>query len=319
MLTVHRGGGLGGGAGVAFSTNGVDFSFYSLSAVKRYIQDGHQQVAHLTMAYSPAAVVFKGQTYLFFHTWSGPGWGRLPRPSGEVWYCRLLKLDGKTMVAASSDLQQVPNTGISSSPALTVFGGKLYLFHQGKSDSGGLWYNAFDGGSWAGDKSVDNVGISASPSAVVGDDGRLYVIHQGNLNTGQLWSTSADTNLNFSGDRRASNTVMSAGPGAIVQGDGSILCLHQGGSNSGQLWWNTLSQGSWTGDHWIGGSRMSDFPAVVSYGGKLHAYYQGAGNNGKLMHISRNLAGGDWSGESQISLQVSISDSPSAIVAPIPG
>ncbi|MCL2931924.1 MAG: hypothetical protein MGG11_06470 [Trichodesmium sp. MAG_R03] len=54
----------------------------------------------------------------------------------------------------------------------------IFVFHQGRGDSGWLWYNVFDGSQWAGDTEVPKTGMTGDPSAVVYNN-KIYVFHQG--------------------------------------------------------------------------------------------------------------------------------------------
>ncbi|NES78977.1 MULTISPECIES: hypothetical protein [Okeania] len=71
-------------------------------------------------------------------------------------------------------------------PTAVVYNGKVYVFHQGRGDSGWLWYNVFNGSEWAGDTKVGKTGITSSPSVVVYND-QIYVFHQGRGDSGWLW------------------------------------------------------------------------------------------------------------------------------------
>jgi len=57
----------------------------------------------------------------------------------------------------------------------------LYVFHQGGSNDGQLWYFSFDGTTWHNDTQVKNLGMSNSPSAA-DYNGTIYVFHQGQSN-----------------------------------------------------------------------------------------------------------------------------------------
>ena len=39
--------------------------------------------------------------------------------------------------------------------------------HQGYGDNRQVWWNLYEGGEWGGEVQIENVGISAGPSAVV--------------------------------------------------------------------------------------------------------------------------------------------------------
>jgi hypothetical protein len=116
--------------------------------------------------------------------------------------------------------QQVPNTGMSGSPALLVLGDILYFFHQGFGNDGQLWCNSNDGyHGWTGDQQVPNTGMSESPAAAVYGGGwgagQLWVCHQGPGNDGQLWLNSYNGS-SWTGDRQVPNTGMSGSPALAV-------------------------------------------------------------------------------------------------------
>jgi len=68
---------------------------------------------------------------------------------------------------------QVPNLGMTESPSAVAWAGGITVFHQGQFDehhmlTGQLWYTySPDGANWELDTQVKNVGMTASPSAVV--------------------------------------------------------------------------------------------------------------------------------------------------------
>ena len=98
--------------------------------------------------------------YVFFQGWNL----HVGQSDGQLWYAYF---DGENWAPYTL----VPNVGILGSPSAVAFpGGGLSVFHQGVGDGlgdGQLWYSHFDGTNWAPDTLVPNVGISASPSAVV--------------------------------------------------------------------------------------------------------------------------------------------------------
>ncbi len=125
---------------------------------------GDQQVANVGMSVGPALLV-EGDILYLFHQGSGN--------DGQLWYTSNDGFNGWT-----GD-QQVPNTGMSESPAAAVYPGSgsfaPFVFHQGFGNDGQLWYNRYNGSSWAGDRQVPNTGISGSPALAVypppGDSG----------------------------------------------------------------------------------------------------------------------------------------------------
>ncbi len=173
---------------------------------------GDQQVPNTGMSESPAAAVYPGSgsfAPFVFHQ----GFGN----DGQLWYNRY---NGGGSWAGD---QQVPNTGMSGSPALAVYGGGaglLYVFHQGFGNDGQLWYNSYNGSSWTGDRQVPNTGMSGSPAlAVYGENlaqnDTLYVFHQGSGNDGQLWYNRYNGS-SWAGDRQVPNTGISGSPALAV-------------------------------------------------------------------------------------------------------
>jgi hypothetical protein len=126
--------------------------------------------------------------------------------------------------------------GMSQSPSAVLFGGTFYVFHQGYGQNGQLWYTTYNvaSGTWAPDQQVfgtdangnpTNIGMSASPSAMVGPNGGIYVFHQGYGQNGQLWYTYSPDGVSWMPDQRVfgtdangnpTNIGMSESPAAIV-------------------------------------------------------------------------------------------------------
>jgi hypothetical protein len=76
----------------------------------------------------------------------------------------------------------VPVLALSFSPALVVYNGLLYVFHQGGpgggvNGDGQLHYAVFDGTNWSADIPL-NIAMSYTPSAVAWADG-ISVFHHG--------------------------------------------------------------------------------------------------------------------------------------------
>ncbi|MBV8092394.1 MAG: hypothetical protein JO110_04005 [Acetobacteraceae bacterium] len=89
--------------------------------------------------------------------------------------------------------------GASASP-------NLFVFYQGKGDSGGLWYTVSgDSINWNQHPPVPNLGMSGSPSAVLWQGG-IQVFFQGANNDGQLWRTFSSDGNNW-GKLRASSSA----------------------------------------------------------------------------------------------------------------
>ncbi|WP_375414700.1 hypothetical protein, partial [uncultured Bradyrhizobium sp.] len=88
--------------------------------------------------------------------------------------------------------------GVSGSPALAAFGGKLYCVRQGRGNSGWTWCGSFDGTGWSKDALIpdpgDAYGVSGSP-ALAAFGGKLYCVRQGRGNSGWTWCASASLNI----------------------------------------------------------------------------------------------------------------------------
>jgi hypothetical protein len=130
---------------------------------------------------------------------------------------------------------------MSAAPSAVYYNGKLYVFHQGESNDGQLWYTTFDGTTWSGDTKVPNVGMSAAPSAVA-YNGQIYVFHQGVANDGQLWYTVYNGSNWIMPDTQIQNLGLSGSPSAVDFG-GGISLFHQGEGNNGQVWYTSAGDG----------------------------------------------------------------------------
>jgi len=90
----------------------------------------------------------------------------------------------------------------------------LYVFHQGQGNSGQLWWSSFDDTNWSGERQIQPLGMSDSPSAVPWAGG-LTVFHQGIRDSGQLWYTYSSNGTNWGGDTLVQGVGMSASPSAV--------------------------------------------------------------------------------------------------------
>lgn len=91
----------------------------------------------------------------------------------------------------------------------------IFVAHQGSENDGQLWYTAYDGQNFAGDRKVENFGMTASPSLVT-FNGRLYYFHQGYGNDGQMWMTSTSDGEYWAEDTRVGTLGMTDSPSAVV-------------------------------------------------------------------------------------------------------
>ena len=200
--------------------------------------------------------------------------------------------------------QQVPNVGMSGSPALAVFDDILYFSHQGSGNDGQLWYTYTDGShGWPGDQQVPNVGMSESPAVAAFNNNLfanpdlLYVFHQGSGNDGQLWYTSYTNRIGWAGDQQVPNVGMSGSP-AVAVFNRLLYVFHQGSGNDGQLWYTSYNGSSWAGDQQVPNVGMSGSPAVAVFHNLLYVFHQGSGNDGQLWYTSYN--GSSWTGDQQV-------------------
>ena len=91
----------------------------------------------------------------------------------------------------------------------------LYVFQQGERNDGQLWYSVYDGTNWSGDTQIQNVGMSASPSAVAWAGG-ITVFHEGANQNGQLWYTYSSDGIHWGPDTLVQNVGMSFAPSVVV-------------------------------------------------------------------------------------------------------
>ena len=146
--------------------------------------------------------------------------------SGELWYS---VFDGTNWARDT----RVQNVGMSGSPS-ALFSVEprpgIYVFHQGIRDSGELWYLYFDPRGIATDRpdtKIQNLGMSASPSAVDWPGlGGITVFHQDFGQHGQLWHTYSRDGTNWGPDTRIQNLAMSASPSAVPW-RGGFTVFHQ--------------------------------------------------------------------------------------------
>jgi chitinase len=194
----------------------------------------------------------------------------------------------------------------------------LFVFYQGKGDSGTLWYTVSgDSINWNQQPPVPNLGMSASPSAVRWQDG-IEVFFQGANNDGQLWRTfSADGN-NWGTTQtnvQVQGVGMSGSPSAVVY-NGSLYVFYQGLNNSGGLWYAFSSDSiNWDQYPPVPNLGMSGSPSAVLWQGGIEVFFQGANNDGQLWRTF-SPDGTNW-GTMQTNVQVQgvgMSGSPSAVV-----
>ncbi|HTN84191.1 MAG TPA: hypothetical protein VL242_10910 [Sorangium sp.] len=218
---------------------------------------------------------------------------------GDLWYNTF---DGTVW---SGD-RKVFDVGMSGSPSALVsaISGKelLYLFHQGSGNNGELWFSTFDGTNWLGDKHVEGLSMSGSPSAIVFNN-RIYVFHQ-SFAGGELWYANFDGTVWK--DKQIMNVSMSASPSAAicnVSGVETLHVFHQGFSG-GELWCATTTDGEQWEDNQITAALtrlMLDSPSAMTFDGQIRVYSrsQGVLHNGTIINnapLYIQGSGTSWSG-----------------------
>lgn len=303
---------------------------------------GQTQVLGALMTGSPALVVYNGQIYVAY-SWPNDdalGWGPLfnagfqggtvetvgtasspataayvpgsgtPLPyvfylcNGQLFY---------NLAKGPNDWgppTQLPNLGVSGSPAAVVFNNNPYVFYEG---AGQLWYSQFIADQWSS-FAVPNVTMSQSPAAVVFNS-QIYVFYEDAQNNGQLWYTTYNGS-SWSAGVQVPGVSLSQCPSAAVFNN-ELYLFYQGAGSDGQLWYNVLSGSTWAGPTQVAGASMSGSPsAVVVFNNTISAnqlvvFYQGPANNGSLCYSV--FSAGSWSAQTAVA-DVEISASPLAVV-----
>jgi hypothetical protein len=266
--------------------------------------DHDTQIQNIGMTDSPSAVVYNGQLYVFhqgsnnngqlWYTFSSDGtnWSRDALvPNVGITGAPSAVVDGSYLIvfhqgyANNGQLwhstfdgtnwgqdTQIPNVGMSGSPWPVFYNGNLYVFHQGYGNNGQLWYTVAPGGivggNWGADTQVPNVGMTASPSAVV-DGSDLIVFHQGSNNNGQLWY-SPFNGTNWGKDTQIPNVGMTGSSLAVFY-NGNLYVFHQGLGNNGQLWY-TVSPGGALGRPWGGDTLVQNVGMSIAPGSAEFAF-----------------------------------------------
>jgi hypothetical protein len=186
----------------------------------------------------------------------------------------------------------------------------LYVFHQGHSNEGHLWFSAFDGTQWSDDfrltnaKGAASIGMTAAPSAFA-VDGYIYVFHQGYADNGQLWYTYTRDALFWEPDTQVQNVGMSESPSAVFYNQ-SPYVFHQV-NGDGQLWYTVFDGTGWEPDTQIQPLGMSGSPSAVNWAGGIAVFHQGA-NDGQLWWTYSD-DGADWDADKLVPV-LALTDSP---------
>jgi GH18 family chitinase len=204
-------------------------------------------------------------------------------------------------VASTSDEES--SIGISGSPALAVFDGKLFCVHEGQGEDGWLWCFTFDGQSWSEDKPLlPNHGTSGPPALAV-YDGKLFCVHEGRGEDGWLWCCT------FDGQSWSEDKPLSAGTGssrrkglpsaALAVYKGLLYCVHEGWGGDGWLWFCTFDGHSWSKDEPLGNHGTSGGPALAVVGDLLVCMHEESKEGGWLWKTY--FDGNTWSKDSPLS------------------
>ncbi|MBD2413938.1 hypothetical protein FACHB389_19505 [Nostoc calcicola FACHB-389] len=219
--------------------------------------------------------------------------------------------------------EQLP-IGISGSPAVAVFDGKLYCVHEGQKFDGWLWVCTFDGKNWSEDTKLPNHGTTGPP-ALAEYNGKLYCIHQGQKVDGWLWvctfdgkNWSEDTKLPFgTGAKIEKKSTKRRGlpPVALAVYQGLLYCVHEGqgapnpsdlGSQGvgrqgdGWLWVCTFDGQNWSEDKKLPDHGTSSAPALAAAGNHLLCLHEGFKEQGWLWYTTFN--GKTWSKDTQLTV-----------------
>lgn len=278
----------------------------------------------VSMSNTPSAVVFSPNNtlYLFY---KGPG-------NNLGLYYSILSGEGGW--SESQSYAAGTNAQMWDSPSAIQYGNSIYIFHQGRSEDGELWYSIWNpsqgGGGWSQDKNVPNIGMSYSPCPVVWDN-NIYVFVSGSGYSSQMWYTwSSDGGSSWQGNVPANGVNMSYAPAAVVytvNGSQTLYIFYQGGSNDGALWYVTSTNPSnsqgWSSPIKIPGVSIAQSPSVAvvngSSGSQIYVSYQGAGANSGQFYYITSSDGHTWSGPTQVtSPNPQFSGSPVAAIALIP-
>lgn len=180
---------------------------------------------------SPALAVFNDLLYCAFEDAGDEGWVYCTTFDGRNWSPAVL----------------IPNSnnayGTSGTPALAVFGDRLFCARQGRGDSGWTWCSWLDGDGdgWADDMLIpddDNAyGMSGSPALAAHND-LLYCLRQGRGDSGDMYCGTYDGN-SWSDDAEiptGNNPFQLSASPALCEFNGTLYCAFEGSGDSGWTW-----------------------------------------------------------------------------------
>ncbi|BAY95893.1 glycosyl hydrolase, BNR repeat protein (plasmid) [Microchaete diplosiphon NIES-3275] len=243
-------------------------------------------VRNIDLFNGPAVSVFDNEIYCLYKrkndhllwglTFDGSKWSSNIRFTNN-----LIETD-----ASTDDMIAYVEIALSESPALVVFNGVLYCFHQGDGYSGELWYTTYDhhgepwrAKKWSEDKKVPNVGISGSPAVAVFNN-KIYCFHEGSRSNQELWYTTFDGS-NWENDQKVPNVGISGSP-AVAVFNNKIYCFHEGSRSNQELWYTTFDGSNWENDKLIPNVGISGSPSLAVFNNQLYCFHQGSKNNGEL-------------------------------------
>ncbi|MGL4622232.1 MAG: DNA/RNA non-specific endonuclease [Chroococcidiopsis sp.] len=178
--------------------------------------------------------------------------------------------------------------GISGSPAVAVFKGKLYCVYEGANNRGWLHYSVLDGQEWSEDKPIDGHGISGSPALAVYKD-KLYCVYEGKGESGWLHyctfdgqSWSKDEALNYGTSKRERRYPCAS----LAVYKGVLCCVHegQGSKGKGWLWYATFDGEKWSDDKKLPKHSTNGGGSLTVIGDRLYCLYEGNDGSGLMRY-----------------------------------
>jgi GH18 family chitinase len=268
---------------------------------------------------SPAVAVYDNKLYCFREGKDKDGW---------LWYTYFERRRGLQGEVWAGDTQT--SFGITGTPAVAEYQGKLHIVHQGRKEDGRLWHLTFDGTNWSEDTRLPFESALGSrdrhsfpTAALVVYRDILYCVHEGK-GDGWLWVASFD-GINWSEDKKLPFGT-SGGP-ALAVVDDRLLCMHEGRGEDGWLWYTQFDGSTWSDDRhvdlsdngwlddenrrfpngqaenissaaaakgsteqWVG---TSGAPTILVRRSLLSIMHQGRGEDGKIWVFNKKKKGGE--------------------------
>ncbi|HVZ37761.1 MAG TPA: hypothetical protein VHI13_00645 [Candidatus Kapabacteria bacterium] len=202
--------------------------------------------------------------------------------------------------SAWSAQARVSDFGISSSPALCVYNGLLYMAWRGAGDGADkIYYASFNGTSWSGQARVSDFSISGSPALAIFDD-RLYMAWRG--------AGGSNHKIFYASFDGTSWSPQSPNGGMFYIENSPALCAYNRRlymtwrDNSDNDATNKIMYASFDGISWSEEQRVRDYsitssPALCVFDNLMFMVWQGAGSGGSsFFYASFN---GSWSGQAR--------------------